>query len=65
MADQAKGGLGNNPTARCIPGGMPRMMAAPRMEYIITLTRPTLWGMPMICSTFAEVFHRRARLAQG
>jgi len=36
MADQAKGGLGNYPTARCIPGGMPRMMAAPRMEYIIT-----------------------------
>ena len=36
MADQARGGLGNYPTARCIPGGMPRMMAAPRMEYIIT-----------------------------
>src|SRR5262249_51824104 len=36
MADQAEGGLGNYPTARCIPGGMPRMMAAPRMEYIIT-----------------------------
>src|SRR5215471_20771282 len=36
MADQAKGGIGNYPTARCIPGGMPRAMAAPRMEYIIT-----------------------------
>ena len=36
MADQARGGLGNYPTARCILGGMPRVMAAPRMEYIIT-----------------------------
>jgi hypothetical protein len=36
MADQAKGGLGNYPTAKCLPGGMPRMMAAPVQEYIIT-----------------------------
>jgi hypothetical protein len=36
MADQAKGGLGNYPTARCLPGGMPRMMAAPVQEYVIT-----------------------------
>src|SRR5262245_33987376 len=36
MADQAKGGIGNYPTARCLPGGMPRMMAAPVMEYVIT-----------------------------
>jgi hypothetical protein len=36
MADQARGGLGNYPTARCLPGGMPRMMAAPRQEYVIT-----------------------------
>jgi hypothetical protein len=36
MADQAKGGLGNYPTARCLPGGMPRMMAAPLQEYIVT-----------------------------
>jgi len=36
MADQAKGGLGNYPTARCLPGGMPRMMASPRQEYIVT-----------------------------
>jgi hypothetical protein len=36
MADQAKGGLGNYPTARCMPGGMPRMMASPRQEYVIT-----------------------------
>ena len=27
MADQAKGGLGNYPTATCHPGGMPRMMS--------------------------------------
>ena len=36
MADQAKGGLGNYPTARCMPGGMPRMMASPTQEYVIT-----------------------------
>ena len=36
MADQAKGRLGNYPTARCLPGGMPRMMASPVQEYIIT-----------------------------
>ena len=32
MADQARGGLGNYPTARCMPGGMPRMMASPRQR---------------------------------
>src|SRR6266480_4189056 len=36
MADQANGGLGNYPTARCLPGGMPRMMATREQEYIIT-----------------------------
>jgi hypothetical protein len=36
MAEQAKGGLGNYPTARCLPGGMPRMMATQAQEYIIT-----------------------------
>ncbi len=36
MADQAKGGLGNYPSARCLPGGMPRIMALPIMEYVIT-----------------------------
>jgi hypothetical protein len=35
MADQAKGGLGNYPTARCLPGGMPRMMTAAQ-EWVIT-----------------------------
>jgi hypothetical protein len=35
MADQANGGLGNYPTARCLPGGMPRMMTAAQ-EYVIT-----------------------------
>jgi hypothetical protein len=37
MADQIDGGLGNYSTARCLPGGMPRMTVAfePR-EYIIT-----------------------------
>jgi hypothetical protein len=36
MADQASGGLGNYPTARCLPGGMPRMMASQTQEYVIT-----------------------------
>jgi hypothetical protein len=36
MADQAKGGLGNYPTAKCLPSGMPRMMALPLHEYVIT-----------------------------
>jgi hypothetical protein len=36
MADQAKGGLGNYPTARCLPSGMPRVMALPVQEYVIT-----------------------------
>ena len=36
MADQAKGGIGNYPTAKCMPSGMPRMMAYARQEYIIT-----------------------------
>jgi hypothetical protein len=36
MADQARGGLGNYPTSWCMPGGMPRIMAATRQEYIIT-----------------------------
>jgi hypothetical protein len=36
MADQAKGGIGNYPTARCLPGGMPRMIAAQSQEYIVT-----------------------------
>src|SRR5713226_1914119 len=36
MADQAQGGLGNYPTAHCLPGGMPRMMTFSTHEYIIT-----------------------------
>jgi hypothetical protein len=36
MADQAKGGLGNYPTARCLPSGMPRMMTFGSHEYVIT-----------------------------
>jgi hypothetical protein len=36
MADQARGGLGNYPTARCLPGGMPRMMTFGTQEYVIT-----------------------------
>ena len=36
MADQAKGGLGNYPTARCLPSGMPRMMTFGAHEYVVT-----------------------------
>src|ERR1700704_3085947 len=37
MADQAKGGQGNFiDHARCIPGGMPSMMSAQRLEYVVT-----------------------------
>jgi hypothetical protein len=34
MADQAQGGLGNYPSARCILGGMPRVMSPTAQEYI-------------------------------
>jgi hypothetical protein len=37
MEDQAKGGLGNYPTARCLPSGMPRIMTFSSHEYVITL----------------------------
>jgi hypothetical protein len=36
MADQAQGGLGNYPTARCLPSGMPRMMTFGAQEYVVT-----------------------------
>jgi hypothetical protein len=37
LADEAKGGLGNFPTARCLPAGMPHMMMAfGPQEYVIT-----------------------------
>ena len=37
IADQAAGGLGNFPTARCYPAGMPHMMMAfGPQEYVIT-----------------------------
>jgi hypothetical protein len=36
MADQATGGLGNYPTSRCLPSGMPRIMTFGTQEYLIT-----------------------------
>ena len=36
MADQANGGLGDYPTARCLPDGMPGMMRFGTQEYVIT-----------------------------
>ena len=37
LADQAEGGLGNFPTSRCLPAGMPHMMMAfGPQEYVIT-----------------------------
>jgi hypothetical protein len=36
MADQAKGGIGNYPSATCRAGGMPRMMSTGQFEYVVT-----------------------------
>ena len=36
MEDQRNGGLGNYPTARCLPSGMPRIMTFGFHEYVIT-----------------------------
>jgi len=36
MEDQKSGGLGNYPTARCLPSGMPRIMTFGTQEYVIT-----------------------------
>jgi hypothetical protein len=36
MADQANGGLGNDPTAQCYAAGMPRMMTYEAQEYVVT-----------------------------
>jgi hypothetical protein len=36
VADQANGGLGNDPTAQCYAAGMPRMMTYEAQEYVIT-----------------------------
>src|SRR5262245_62563116 len=36
MEDQKNGGLGNYPTARCLPSGMPRIMTFSFHEYVIT-----------------------------
>src|SRR5215813_12051809 len=36
LAEQANGGVGNDPTAQCYAGGMPRMMTYEAQEYVIT-----------------------------
>src|SRR5436309_15455743 len=37
LADQARGGQGNDPTIKCIPSGMPRAMIVTQpMEIVIT-----------------------------
>jgi hypothetical protein len=36
LSDQASGGFGNDPTALCYAGGMPRMMTYEAQEYVIT-----------------------------
>jgi hypothetical protein len=48
MAEQAIGGLGNYPSARCILGGMPRTMATILQEYIITPETTYIVGGPDI-----------------
>jgi hypothetical protein len=35
VADQARGGVGSDPTAQCYAGGMPRMMSYEAQEYVI------------------------------
>src|SRR5262249_3287690 len=36
LAEQANGGVGNDPTAQCYAAGMPRMMTYEAQEYVIT-----------------------------
>src|SRR5262245_9086062 len=36
VADQANGGFGHDPTAQCLPAGMPRMMSYEAQEYVVT-----------------------------
>jgi hypothetical protein len=36
MEDQKNGGLGNYPTAQCLPSGMPRIMTFASHEYVVT-----------------------------
>src|SRR5450755_4462055 len=48
MADQAKGGLGNYPTARCLIGGMPRTMASIFQEFVITQDTTYILGFSII-----------------
>jgi hypothetical protein len=61
MADQAKGGLGNYPTARCLPGGMPRMMTAAQ-EYVITPETTYILIGSGECYRLRESAHRRRSL---
>ena len=54
MADQAKGGQGNFiDHAKCVPGGMPRMMAARRQEYIVTPETTYIFGRRPTCVAFS------------
>ena len=36
LAEQAQGGVGNDPTGECYAGGMPRMMSYEAQEYVVT-----------------------------
>ena len=50
VADQAAGGQGNNPMARCVPPGMPRMMIGYGLGMEIIVTEPMTFmvmGEPM------------------
>ena len=35
VADQARGGIGNDPTAQCYAAGLPRMMSYEAQEYVV------------------------------
>jgi hypothetical protein len=56
MADQAKGGLGNYPTATCHVGGMPRMMSVPGQYEFIVEPATTYILMGTEDHTFRRIF---------
>ncbi len=64
IADQAKGGLGNFPTAWCLPAGMPHMMMAFGPQEVHRHPRYHLHRHRLGRSSAAHL-HRRPRLASG
>jgi hypothetical protein len=65
LADQAKGGQGNNSGhARCLAAGMPFLLAAFRpLEFVVT--PDTTYILVGDYDAYRRIFYRRTRLAQG